>query len=175
MITRPEKTAISRNDLSVPATKMLQLGLIKKDQFILDYGCGKGGDLRRLRNLGYNVFGYDRFILDFKDEDLIETWRYDVIYSFYVLNVIEDGFFRWYAVEKMKKLADKIIIAVRADKKAVRESWTEYNDGYITSNNTFQCFYTENKIYNDFSCHDFNLTILESNSSYIMFQLERSK
>ena len=78
------RTAIRRTDLSRPVTQALQDGLIAPSRSLLDYGCGRGGDVQRLRELGYSVSGWDPAFAP--DEPLEPA---DVVNLGYVINVIE--------------------------------------------------------------------------------------
>ena len=53
-------------------------------------------------------------------------------------------------VEEMKKLADLVVITVRADKKSIKSTWIPYNDGYMTPKNTFQKIYDEKSLKEEF-------------------------
>ena len=77
-------TAISRSGLSSPA-KFIK-PLLDKESMILDYGCGRGGDVERLNKEGFNVEGYDPHWMDI---DLsLKSNYYDIILCTYVLNVL---------------------------------------------------------------------------------------
>jgi len=60
-------------------------GVVTRDMSILDYGCGRGGDVTRLQADGYNIVGYD--------PHWAPEWHpgpFDVVTLFYVLNVLDD-------------------------------------------------------------------------------------
>ena len=80
------KTAIRRNKPSSPCVWLVKSGLINPDDKVLDYGCGKGDDVRGLANIGIDVTGYDPHYAPqeapFK--------HYDVVMCNYVLNVLDD-------------------------------------------------------------------------------------
>ena len=84
----PHQTAITRKKLSLPAQYLLQRDLLKGD--VLDYGCGRGDDVRRLgQALGVHdwspVVGYDPHW-----RPNMPTKKFDTIMCNYVLNVIID-------------------------------------------------------------------------------------
>lgn len=61
--------------------------LVKKDDYILDFGCGKGKvHVKQLKDQGYSVAGYDISIPGSYGES-IKGKRYDVVYLSNVLNV----------------------------------------------------------------------------------------
>ena len=47
-ITAPHKTAIQRWSLSRPVVRALEDGLLSGKTTLVDYGCGRGRDLKRL-------------------------------------------------------------------------------------------------------------------------------
>ncbi|WMP19418.1 class I SAM-dependent methyltransferase [Thiothrix lacustris] len=61
--------------------KWLEKAGIRKDQAILDYGCGGGHFLRFMKEKGYtNAHGYDPFTEQFADKNILD-WRYDMVMS----------------------------------------------------------------------------------------------
>lgn len=72
-------TAIVRKRLSLPTAYLLNKGYIRGE--VLDYGCGRGFDMKEL-----NIDGYDPnwFPYDYGDK------KYDTILCNYVLNVVND-------------------------------------------------------------------------------------
>lgn len=77
------RTAIARTKLSAPAAALHTQGALRGR--VLDYGCGRGADVRILRNNGHNIEGYDPH---FAPEE--QQGKYDTILCTFVLNVIED-------------------------------------------------------------------------------------
>jgi hypothetical protein len=61
------KAAMRRHKLSSPITLAISKSILTLDQTFFDYGCGQGGDLRRLTQIGYKANGYDPFY--FPDAD----------------------------------------------------------------------------------------------------------
>ena len=49
------RTAMERTSLSRPVALALGDGVIRDGHSIFDYGCGRGGDLQRLRALGFEA------------------------------------------------------------------------------------------------------------------------
>ena len=140
-------TAISRQKMSRPMKKMYESGKFDNKR-VLDYGCGKGFDVEYLKERKIDIQGYEPFASD-KYLQLPEG-KFDIITNNYVLNVIEDPIERKNLVEKMKNLADEVVITVRADKKSIKETWTPMNDGYLTPKNTFQKIYDEKSLKEEF-------------------------
>jgi hypothetical protein len=78
MTCTAHKTAISRNKLSAPARWLSRAGYLQGR--VLDYGCGRGGDAKRL-----GCEGYDPHFRSDTPQGLFAT-----VMSNFVLNVIED-------------------------------------------------------------------------------------
>ncbi len=83
-VTR-HKTAINRIDLSRPVRLALEDGVISDQTSVFDYGCGKGGDLRRLQERGISCSGWDP-----AHYPQGEKTKSDIVNVGYVINVIED-------------------------------------------------------------------------------------
>ncbi len=79
------RTAKARVELSRPVALALDDGVLRADESVFDYGCGRGGDVERLHHLGYEAAGWDP--AHAPGEALREA---DVVNLGYVLNVIED-------------------------------------------------------------------------------------
>ncbi|MGB6301873.1 MAG: methyltransferase domain-containing protein [Rivularia sp. (in: cyanobacteria)] len=73
-----------RKHFSATAKTMINHQLLNKTETHLDYGCGRGGDVERLRSLGYKSEGYDPYYFPGTVKPA------DVITMSYVLNVIPD-------------------------------------------------------------------------------------
>ena len=50
---------MARTRLSRPIATAIDHGLLTTRRSVFDYGCGRGGDLRRLAEAGYTVSGWD--------------------------------------------------------------------------------------------------------------------
>jgi len=99
--------------------------ILKKDS-IFDYGCGRGGDINRLRELGYEANGFDPYYA--RENPLIYS---DVVTCLFVLDVIEEHSDRIAVLRKIWHLSRKLlVIAVRQDGD-IRTKGTALNDGYI--------------------------------------------
>ena len=80
------RTAISRRNYSTPVQYLLKNDLIQGQT--LDYGCGRGGDVKRLLEAGYLVGGYDPNGTYNNCENL--KLKYETVICNFVLNVVED-------------------------------------------------------------------------------------
>ena len=82
---------------------------------ILDYGCGKGADVKYLKGKGHSVDGYDPY---YNDIDLSsKDSYYDVVICSYVLNVLDKSKERALVDDIMSKLKSggRAYISVRRD------------------------------------------------------------
>lgn len=128
-------TAISRNRLSAGARTALEDGLLQGS--VLDYGCGRGGDVAALTASGVDADGWD------------PHWRpeaprreSDVVLLTYVLNTIEDADERMQTLEAAWMLARKVlVVTARLTWERGRVTGEDYSDGVITSRSTFQHLY----------------------------------
>lgn len=134
-------TAISRNRLSMPVSLAISKNIINKNTTIFDMGCGRGDDLRRLSELGFTVSGYDPYYFPQNKKQSV-----DIVILNYVVNVIEDIEERTNVIlEAISLCKIATIISVRLKQK-IPKTFKPFNDGYITSKNTFQKFYSHKEL-----------------------------
>ena len=138
----PHKTAIQRWSLSRPVALALEDGLLSTKTTFFDYGCGRGGDLKRLHQMGVPVSGWDPAF--FPDEDRIQA---DVVNLGYVVNVIEDPEERAVALCAAWELTQKLlIVSARLDWEARTVAGDFCGDGIVTGKRTFQKFFTQDEL-----------------------------
>ena len=133
------KTAIDRNKLSAPMQVLARHGYFDGIHSVLDYGCGKGDDVRELEAHGVSVSGWDP-----AHRPDGERTPSDLVNLGYVLNVIEDLGEREDTLRQAYQCANKLLIvsAMVAGESTVRQ-FKPYKDGVITSRNTFQRYYAQ--------------------------------
>ncbi len=135
------RTAIDRNQLSQPMQILARHNYFNGDYSVLDYGCGKGDDMRELEAHGIDISGWDPVHLP--DGDILNT---DIVNLGFVLNVIEDREERQETLKRAWGYADKLlIVSVMIAGESVIRQFTPYKDGVITSRNTFQRYYTQSE------------------------------
>ena len=138
----PHKTAIQRWSLSRPVALALQDGLLSTKTTLFDYGCGRGGDLKRLHHMGVPVSGWDPAF--FPDEDRTPA---EVVNLGYVVNVIEDPDERavalWAAWDLTQTL---LIVSARLDWEARTVAGDFCGDGIVTGKRTFQKFFPQDEL-----------------------------
>ena len=136
------KTAIDRNRLSQPMQILARHNYFNGDHSVLDYGCGKGDDMRELEAHGIDISGWDP--VHCPDGDLVNS---DIVNLGFVVNVIEDKDERTETLKRAWDYADKIlIVSVMIAGETFLRQFTPYKDGIITSRNTFQRYYTQSEI-----------------------------
>jgi DNA phosphorothioation-associated putative methyltransferase len=145
------KTAITRAALSAPMYLLFTSGLIRRDRTVLDYGCGQGDDIRALQSDGYTVEGWDPHYRP----DPSTLKKSQITNLGFVLNVIEDPEERAEALKRAFSLTElclavSVMLYGKADLSGVRP----YRDGYLTSRQTFQKYYTQAEL------RDFIVSIL---------------
>ncbi|MEA5578641.1 hypothetical protein [Anabaena sp. UHCC 0451] len=96
--------APNRKRLSPLIRKLLNLGILEKNYSHLDYGCGFGQDVERLRSqFDFNSTGYDPHYFPISPKNA------DIVTMNYVLNVISDFEQRKEALLKAWNLTNKIL------------------------------------------------------------------
>ena len=136
------KTAISRWSISRPVALALEDGLISKETTFFDYGCGRGGDIRRLHEMGIEVSGWDPAYFPHE-----ERTPADVVNLGYVINVIEDLEERAVVLYAAWNLAQRLlIVSARLEWEARQMAGDYQGDGIVTRKRTFQKFYTQEEL-----------------------------
>ncbi len=136
------KTAIDRNQLSQPMQVLARHNYLNGEYSILDYGCGKGDDVRELEAHGIDVTGWDPV----HRPDEKRSIR-DIVNLGFVLNVVEDRQERTETLIKAWQHANKaLVVAVMVAGDSVINQFKPYKDGIITSRNTFQKYYSQGEI-----------------------------
>lgn len=133
------RTAINRTDLSKPVAQAIQDGIITAERSVLDYGCGRGGDVNRLRQLGYTAVGWDPVFAPQQPREAA-----DIVNLGYVVNVIESAEERAQTLQMAWDLARSVlVVAARVDWEARGVASTPAADGIVTGRGTFQKFFTQ--------------------------------
>ncbi|MEA5595675.1 hypothetical protein [Rivularia sp. UHCC 0363] len=98
--------ATNHKYLTSAARTILRKEIIEWGDTHLDYGCGKGGDVEKMRSLGFNSWGYDPHYFP------CEPKAADVVTQNYVVNVIETVEGRLEAIQKSWELSKKKLLIV---------------------------------------------------------------
>jgi DNA phosphorothioation-associated putative methyltransferase len=138
------KTAIVRRDLSRPVKLAFDAGLFERAATFFDYGCGYGTDVKIVAARGFVSNGWDPYY--FSNNSIQPA---DIVNIGYVINVIEFETERSNALIEAWSLAQRVLlVAARVDVREVGKGYIAWNDGYITSKNTFQKFYEQKELKN---------------------------
>jgi len=136
------KTAISRSALSVPLFLIAKRGYLDGVYTVLDYGCGKGDDLKELEAHGVNCIGWDP--AHRPDNDIEEC---DIVNLGFVINVIEEKQERIETLKKAYSYTKKLmVVSAMLGNESIYERFKPYGDGVITARNTFQKYFTQGEL-----------------------------
>lgn len=139
---RHGRTAMARAALSRPVALALTDGLLPPATTFFDYGSGRGGDLQRLKALGYDVAGWDPV-----HNASGERHPSEVVNLGYVVNVIESAMERAEALRNAWALTTGIlVVAARTDWDTAREAGLRHGDGVLTGKGTFQKFFSQEEL-----------------------------
>lgn len=131
------RTAMRRFRLSRPAALAWEHGLIRPGASVFDYGCGRGDDIRYLRENDVAASGWDPH---YRPQDPLQ--EADVVNLGYVLNVIENPAERADVLRKALALARRALVAaVRVDRGPL--AGEAFEDGLLTARGGFQKVYTQ--------------------------------
>ncbi|OON62699.1 hypothetical protein B0920_04450 [Massilia sp. KIM] len=131
-------TALSRTNLSAPVQALWRHGLIGPERSFFDYGCGKGDDLRTLCANGIDATGWDPHFRP--DVPLLMA---DTVNLGFVINVIEDVEERVAALRGAYACANGVLSVAAMLASQQPPDGRMHGDGYLTSRNTFQKYFTQ--------------------------------
>jgi DNA phosphorothioation-associated putative methyltransferase len=132
------RAAITRVELSRPVRLAIESGIITTETTIFDYGCGIGGDVKRLQATGYTCEGWDPYY--FPDSEIRSA---DIINLSYIINVIEDPVERDRALSHAWELTGRVLIVAAQILVNDLSGMLAYSDGVLTKRNTFQKYYQQ--------------------------------
>jgi DNA phosphorothioation-associated putative methyltransferase len=136
------RTALSRDKLSVPMFLIGQRGYLNGNYSVLDYGCGKGDDLRELEEHGVDCIGWDP--AHRPDTDLEPS---DIVNLGFVINVIEDKDERIDTLRRAYSYSNQLlVVSAMLGNESIYERFKPYKDGVVTARNTFQKYYMQGEL-----------------------------
>lgn len=144
VVHRRAKTALQRVTLSRPVRLAIEDGLIAEGRTVLDYGCGHGGDIKRLRASGVECDGWDPV-----HRPSGKLAFADVVNLGYVVNVIEDRTERAGVLRRAWGLAKyALVVSGRLDGESRLEQGVVSGDGLVTRIGTFQKLFHQDELRN---------------------------
>jgi DNA phosphorothioation-associated putative methyltransferase len=135
------RTALVRVELSRPLRLAVADGLLRDGISVMDYGCGRGSDVRLLRDRGFDSVGWDPT----HAPDGAHRAS-DVVNLGYVINVIEDPSERREALARAWSLAQRVLIVSARLRAETPDVTSPYADGHVTRLGTFQKFYEQQEL-----------------------------
>jgi DNA phosphorothioation-associated putative methyltransferase len=136
------RTAMHRTDLSRPLSVAIADGVIEAADTVFDYGCGRGSDVNRLRELGIEASGWDPVHAPNNSKHPAS-----VVNLGYVVNVIESSKERDATLADAWRLTSRLlIISARLDWDINPSQAIPCGDGLITSRGTFQKFFSQDEL-----------------------------
>lgn len=135
------RTALTRYGFSAPIQTLARFGFLDGSKTLFDYGCGRGDDLRGLRENGIEAAGWDPYYAPDGEKRPAR-----LVNLGFVVNVIEDPVERLEALQGAYALAEELLVvsAMLAHPDAVRG--VPYGDGVLTRRNTFQKYYSQGEL-----------------------------
>ncbi|MFB2898745.1 DNA phosphorothioation-associated putative methyltransferase [Aerosakkonemataceae cyanobacterium BLCC-F50] len=136
------RAAMVRRDISRPVRLALEANIFNQDTTFFDYGCGYGGDVKRIAEQGFVSYGWDPYYFPYNH--IIAA---DIVNIGYVINVIECQKERREALLKAWELTKQVLIVsaqVLIDDE--RRGQVAFNDGFVTRRNTFQKYYQQEEL-----------------------------
>jgi DNA phosphorothioation-associated putative methyltransferase len=133
------RTAIRRVELSRPMKLAMGHGLVSQESSILDYGCGRGDDVRMLRAMGYEASGWDPAHGGPQPDSPA-----DIVNLGYVVNVIERPDERCAALRRAWELSRSLlVVSARLSFEREARFGREFADGHLSTRGTFQKFFEQ--------------------------------
>jgi DNA phosphorothioation-associated putative methyltransferase len=136
------KTAIIRTRLSRPVQTLVEYGMLSDETTFLDYGCGQGDDVERLRQRGHSASAWDPMY--FPDGPKQPA---DIVNLGFVLNVIEN------TTERVEVLRDAfeltlrlLVVSTLVATSSTAGTGRAYKDGILTNRNTFQKYFRQDEL-----------------------------
>jgi len=138
--TARHKTAMHRKEMSKPVRLALQEGVLDSAMSFLDFGCGRGEDVRQLQSLGFQAWGWDPAF--YPQGGKVPA---DIVNLGYVINVIESPREREEVLRSAWGLAGKVLlVSARSTLEDPGDEGSElYGDGVLTRLGSFQKYYDQ--------------------------------
>lgn len=136
------RTALHRYSLSTPMQALFRHGYLDGRGTVFDYGCGRGDDVRILKEMGVDATGWDPHFAAGNEKRAAE-----VVNLGFVINVIEDERERRDALRGAYGLARKVLaVAALIGGRTAYEQHRLFRDGVLTTRGTFQKYFTQHEL-----------------------------
>lgn len=136
------RTALQRYSLSTPMQALFRHGYLDGRGTVFDYGCGRGDDVRILKQLGVDAAGWDPHFAAWN-----EKREADVVNLGFVINVIEELRERRQALTGAYALARKVLaVAALIGGRTAYEQHRLFRDGVLTTRGTFQKYFAQQEL-----------------------------
>ncbi len=146
-------TALSRSNFSAPVQALSRHGLLHQGITFFDYGCGRGDDVRGLVANKIDATGWDPHFAPDAEKRIA-----DAVNIGFVINVIEDMGERIEALRGAYVHTRGVLAVAAMLSSQTAPEGRPLNDGYVTSRNTFQKYFTQAQL------RDFIELALEENA-----------
>lgn len=134
-------TALVRYGFSAPIQSLARYGFLDGRYRLFDYGCGRGDDVRGLRENGLSAAGWDPY---YAPDNPIESA--DLVNLGFVINVIEDFDERLEALTRAWSLAERLLVISVMLSNQNDPRGQRFRDGVMTQRGTFQKYFTQAEI-----------------------------
>lgn len=134
-------TALVRYGFSAPVQSLARCGFLDGRYRLFDYGCGRGDDVRGLRENGLNASGWDPF---YAPDNPIGAA--DIVNLGFVINVIEDFDERLDALTRAWSLAERLLVVSVMLVNQNDPRGERFRDGVMTQRGTFQKYFSQSEI-----------------------------
>ena len=141
LIIHRHKAALKRNQLSLPMAATIDAGILLPHHTHLDYGCGRGDDVRQLQAKNFRSRGYDPYYFP-------RTFKRaaDVVTLLYVLSTIEVPVLRCEVLCHAYQLTRQTLVVSAITGRSRNHAGITYNDGVITKWGTFEKCYSHTEL-----------------------------
>lgn len=119
----------------------INAGILLPQHKHLDYGCGRGDDVRFLKAMGFNSRGYDPYYFP----DPLRKPA-DIVTLLYVLSTIELPMLRCEVLVRAYQLTRQTLVVSAITGRSVNHPGSAYNDGAITKWGTFEKRYSHTEL-----------------------------
>ena len=131
------KAALKRRELSLPMAATVAAGILLSHHTHLDYGCGRGDDVRFLQAMGFRSRGYDPYYFPRTIKKAA-----DVVTLLYVLSTIEVPALRCETLVSAYGLTRQTLVVSAITGRSRNHGGIVYSDGVITRWGTFEKCYS---------------------------------